>query len=35
MEKMPASTAASLAARITGDKKNRLYELALQMKKEE
>ncbi len=34
MEKMPASTAASLAARITGDKKNRLYELALQMRKE-
>lgn len=35
MEEMPVSAAASLAARITGDKKNRLYELALQLKKAE
>ena len=35
MEEMPVSAAASLAAKITGDKKNRLYELALQLKKDE
>lgn len=34
MEELPVSTAASLAAKITGDKKNRLYELALQLKKD-
>lgn len=35
MKELPVSAAASLAAKITGDKKNRLYELALQLKKEE
>ena len=35
MQELPVSTAASLAAKITGDKKNRLYELALQLKQEE
>lgn len=35
MEEMPLSAAASVAAKITGDKKNRLYELALQLKKDE
>ncbi len=35
MEEMPVSAAASVAAKITGDKKNRLYELALQLKKDE
>lgn len=34
MEELPVSVAASIASRITGDKKNRLYELALQMKKD-
>lgn len=35
MQELPVSTAASLAAKITGNKKNRLYELALQLKQEE
>lgn len=35
MQELPVSTAASLAAKITGDKKNRLYELALQLKQDE
>lgn len=35
MDELPVKTAASLAAKITGDKKNRLYELALQLKKNE
>lgn len=35
MEELPVKTAASLAAKITGDKKNRLYELALKLKKDE
>ena len=35
MKELPVSAAASLAAKITGDKKNRLYELALQLKKKE
>lgn len=35
LNELPVSAAASLAAKITGEKKNRLYELALQLKKEE
>jgi 16S rRNA (cytidine1402-2'-O)-methyltransferase len=34
LEELPVSRAASLAARLTGAKKNALYELALSMKQE-
>ena len=34
MQELPVSTAASLTAKITGNKKNHLYELALQLKQE-